>query len=162
MLCDNCGKNNATTHIKQMVNGIIQETYLCDECASKQGYSNFSNGNISDMLSLMFGEATPSKLNMLSCPVCGSTFTDIANSGKAGCTECYNTFYNELLPYLRRVHGNVLHTGKIPAKLTLEKAQTETADTLKEELKRLINEEKFEEAAIIRDKIKDLEGIKNE
>lgn len=33
MLCQNCGKNEATTHIKQIVNGDMAESHLCAECA---------------------------------------------------------------------------------------------------------------------------------
>ena len=82
-----------------------------------------------------------------------------AESGKCGCPECYNTFNSELLPYLKRVHGSIQHIGKIPNRAPLTVAvDTETAEGLRSKLNQLIREEKYEEAAIIRDKIKRLEG----
>ena len=44
MLCQNCGKNEATTHIKQIVNGDMAESHLCAECAKNLGYSDMLSG----------------------------------------------------------------------------------------------------------------------
>ena len=164
MLCDKCGKNNATTHIKQIVNGVVTERNLCGYCAAKEGYSKLSGGSLADMLASMFGDIAelPIADNAVRCPVCSATFSDIAKTGKVGCAECYKTFYSELLPYLKRVHGSVNHAGKIPNSAPLSvKPTEETADTLRMELNRLVAEEKVEEAAVVRDKIKKLEEKDN-
>ena len=165
MLCDKCGKNNATTHIKQIINGVVTERDLCAACAAKEGLGKFSHGSLAEMLSSMFGDinAIGAGTQSTRCPVCGVTFADIAQTGKVGCADCYRTFYSELLPYLKRVHGTVKHTGKIPNSAPLAvKPQEETAENLRTELNRLVSEEKFEEAAVIRDKIKKLEEKGNE
>ena len=165
MLCDKCGKNNATTHIKQIINGGVTEHDLCSACAAKEGFGKFSNGSLAEMLSSMFGDISTigAGTKATHCPVCGATFADIAETGKVGCADCYRTFYSELLPYLKRVHGTVKHTGKIPNSTPLaEKSQEETVETLRMELNRLVSEEKFEEAAVVRDKIKKLEEKENE
>ena len=55
------------------------------------------------------------------------------------------------------------HVGKVPNSAPLAvKPQAETADTLRLELNRLVSEERFEEAAVVRDKIKKLEETENE
>ena len=165
MLCDKCGKNTATTHIKQIINGVVAERNLCSSCAAKEGYGKFSHGSLADMLSSMFGDISylGSSAETLHCPVCGSTFSDIAETGKVGCAECYKTFYSSLLPYLKRVHGTVKHIGKIPNSAPLAVTpQEETVETLRMELNRLVSEERFEEAAVVRDKIKKLEEKENE
>ena len=41
MLCQNCSKREATTHIKRVVNGEATEAHLCAECAKKLGYDGF-------------------------------------------------------------------------------------------------------------------------
>ena len=165
MLCDKCGKNNATTHIKQIINGVVTERNLCASCAAKGGYGKLSQGSLAEMLSSMFGDlgAIGAESRTVRCPVCGASFSDIAETGKVGCADCYRTFYSELLPYLKRVHGTVKHTGKIPNSAPLAvKPKEETVDTLRMELNRLVSEEKFEEAAVVRDKIKKLEEKENE
>ena len=40
MICQACGKRNATTHVKTVVNGDLCEYSLCGECARKLGYGN--------------------------------------------------------------------------------------------------------------------------
>lgn len=164
MLCDKCGKNNATTHIKSVVNGVVTERNLCGYCAAAEGYTKLSHNSLTDMLASMFGDIQPSlsQSTAKKCPVCGAEFSDIAETGKAGCAECYKTFYNELLPYLKRVHGGVKHTGKIPNSAPLAVRDEETPEALRMELNRLVSEEKYEEAAVLRDKIKKLEENGNE
>ena len=160
MLCEKCGKNNATTHIRSVVNGVVTEKNLCGYCAAKEGYNDLSHNSLSQMLASVFGDviASGNKSATLRCKCCNASFSDIAESGKVGCPECYKTFYDELLPYLKRVHGSTKHAGKIPNRAPLTvKTDEETVDGLRMKLNALIREENFEEAAIVRDKIKKLE-----
>ncbi len=163
MLCEKCGKNNATTHIRTVVNGVVTEKNLCGYCAASEGYADIGHNSLGEMLASMFGDvlATGSPSATLRCPCCGAAFSDIAESGKVGCSECYKTFYNELLPYLKRVHGSTKHAGRIPNKAPLATRPAEdTVEGLRTKLNDLIRSEKFEEAAVIRDKIKKLEEEK--
>ena len=160
MLCEKCGKNIATTHIRSVVNGVAKEKHLCAHCAAKEGIGGVSDSGLSSMLASMFGDALTLKPSsaQVRCKCCGSTFSDIAENGKAGCPECYTTFYDEFLPYIKRVHGAVKHIGKIPqSKPDVQKESAETVDSLKIKLAELVREEKFEQAAEIRDKIREME-----
>ena len=161
MKCENCGVNNATTHIKKVINGVVTEQHLCQVCAAQKGLSSFGNNSLASMLASVFGDASGGFLphSTKKCDACGCTFSDIVNSGLVGCPNCYTEFYDELLPYLKRVHGSTKHTGKIPNKAPLAvKPEKETVEDLRMQLNTLIREEKFEQAAVIRDKIKKLEG----
>ncbi len=161
MLCEKCGKNHATTHIRSVVNGVITERNLCGYCAATEGYNDLSHNSLGEMLASMFGDvlSSGSLSAKLRCSCCGASFSDIAESGRVGCSECYKTFYDQLLPYLKRVHGSTKHAGKIPnrAPLIVRPAE-ETVDSLRMKLNELIRQENFEEAVIVRDKIKKLEG----
>ena len=162
MLCEKCGINHATTHIKTVVNGIAREYNLCEACAVGYGYTG---NTLTGMLASMFGDISKS-LNpeeKKRCPVCDSSFSDIAKIGKVGCAECYSTFYDDLLPYLKRVHGSTKHVGKVPNNAPLAvMPKTESIESLRNELSRLVAEENYEQAAIVRDKIKELEAENNE
>ena len=165
MLCEKCGKTNATTHIRTVVNGVVKEMNLCGYCAAEEGYSNIQHNSLAGMLASMLGEITSGTraVPQTRCPVCSATFSDIAKTGRMGCAECYNTFKSQLLPYLKRVHGSTHHAGKVPNSAPLMvKPEKETIDSLRMELNRLVSEEKYEEAAVVRDKIKALEGKVNE
>ncbi len=90
------------------------------------------------------------------CDCCGSSFDDILKSGKCGCPHCYEKFYEKLLPRIKNVQGGrIEHTGKTP---NAGKSSEDQTLILKEQLKTLIAEEKYEEAAVVRDKIKNLEA----
>ena len=163
MLCEKCGKRMATTHIHTVINGVVYDKNLCEECAMEHGVNLSTHNSLSDMLASMFTELKKDRIqNEKRCPVCGATFSDIANSGKAGCAECYNTFKSELLPYLKRVHGSTKRTGKIPDNVCVTPdPQKDGTEELREELKRLIAEENYEQAAVIRDKIRETEAQNN-
>lgn len=165
MLCEKCGKNHATTHIRSVVNGVVKELNLCSHCAAESGYTNMHHNSLAGMLASMFGDAPElrSSDGETRCTVCGASFGDIANSGKAGCAECYKVFGSRLMPYLKRVHGSTRHAGKVPNSAPLMvKPDTETVEGLRLELNRLVAEEKYEQAAVIRDKIKNLESESRE
>lgn len=160
MLCEKCGKNTATTHIRSVVNGVVSEKNLCSHCAAEEGVGNMGQASLAQMLASMFGDAgtVDNKSEKLRCPCCGASFSDIAHHGKVGCSKCYETFYDRLLPYLKRVHGSTLHAGKIPNKAPLAPLpKEETVDDLRMLMNRLVSEERFEEAAVIRDKIRKAE-----
>lgn len=161
MKCEKCGINTATTHIKSIVNGVLREIHLCPVCASKQGYGDISNMNFAGMLASMFGDnlQISNGFNDKKCPQCNQTFSQIAKTGKVGCAECYKTFKSELLPYIKRVHGSTVHIGKVPNSAPLiVKPETPSIEDLRLELNKLISEEKYEQAAVIRDEIKRIEG----
>ena len=160
MLCEKCGKNHATTHIRSVVNGVVHEKNLCGYCAAAEGYNELPDNSLTQMLASMFGDVliSNSKSKSTYCECCGASFSDIAESGKVGCPQCYKTFYNELLPYLKRVHGSIKHTGKIPNRAPLTVApKQDSVEALRMRLTELVRQEKYEEAAVLRDKIKKLE-----
>lgn len=160
MLCQSCGQNQATTHIKTIVNGELAEVSLCRECAQKLGYSSFfgSFGMDFDKFlgSLMGGNRVQKSKKRCEC--CGSTFEDIAKSGKVGCANCYDIFYDELLPSIQRIHGKTVHIGKLAKSAGNEVKIKSTIAKLKEELTAAIKEQEFEKAAKLRDEIKELEA----
>ena len=165
MLCEKCLKNHATTHIKSVINGVVYEMNLCSECAQKSGYGNIGHNSLSEMLASMLGEGMVKRLSHdeKSCSFCKTSFADIAKTGKVGCANCYEEFKSELLPYLKRIHDATKHTGKVPNSAPLiVRPQEESVEALKAKLASLVAEEKYEEAAVIRDKIKEKESEINE
>ncbi len=164
MMCEKCGKYKATTHIRTIINGVLHEQKLCSNCANEEGLNLSPQTSLSGMLASMLGEfPVVGAKTEKKCPICGAAFENIAQSGKAGCAECYKTFKAELLPYLKRVHGSTKHIGKIPNDTIATSAPCDdTVSQLKIELKRLVSEEKYEQAAVVRDQIKKLEADGNE
>ncbi len=159
MLCQSCEKKEATTHIKTILNGELKEYRLCSDCAKKYGYASFLDdaGFDLDKLfgSFMGGISAPRSLKR--CQLCGSSFEDIAKSGKVGCAECYDTFYDELLPSVRRIHGRTSHTGKLAHSAGAGVKLRNEIAKCRAELEQAIKAQEFEKAAELRDRIRELE-----
>ena len=173
MMCDKCGKNPATTIIRTVVNGVMNESNLCAYCAAKEGYGDFYKLSLSNMLASMFGDSIKSiAAAKKRCPCCNATFSDIVESGSVGCSKCYDTFREELMPSLLRLHGKSVHIGKTP-EISYVKSEDKnevenepaikknSLQSLKDDLKKAISEERFEDAAKLRDEIKDIESKEN-
>ena len=168
MLCQNCGKNEATTHVKRVVNGDTTETHLCADCAAQLGYGDMFSGfglNLDDFFGGFLGDTVQKLASPVEqrCPRCGNTFSDIVKSGKIGCSECYRTFYDKLLPSIQRIHGRIKHNGKQIAapqaepEVKEEKVAPNPIEELKSQLEKAVANQEFEQAAVLRDKIKELE-----
>lgn len=152
MLCQHCNKNEANMHMKRIINGRAAEVHLCSDCARSLGYGEAFSGlglGFSDFLSdfLLKGEHSS---NATRCPLCNKSFEEIAKDGKMGCAECYNSFYDKLLPSLQRIHGKGTHIGKKPASYN---GQENRLEFLKEQLEKAVREQDFESAVKIRDEI---------
>lgn len=162
MICQSCGKKNAVTHIKQIVNGEIQEYYLCADCAAKLGYGSLLGGfslNIGDLIGSVLGEGTRRSSNVTEtrCPCCGCTFSDIVRSGRVGCAQCYDVFRDRLLPSIQRIHGNTHHVGCVPVTASKKAQQSARLEEVRKKLAQAIEKENFEEAVTLRDEIRAME-----
>lgn len=159
MLCDKCKKNTATYHYKQNVNGQVTELHLCPVCAAESTHGAFSGmdslGGIGSLLTGALREAVAPVRRV--CPVCGATSADIAKSGYAGCPSCYQTFAAMFAPYIAKLHGHVAHRGRIPLAAQKPEDPSEMRkrqmEQLKKELGEAIQSERFEQAAVLRDRI---------
>jgi len=173
MQCDICGKKQATVHLTEIIDDQMTELHLCDDCAREKGAQMEKHFDLSDLLGGLAdaghaGQVDTPAEDKAKCPNCGMSYQDFKAAGQFGCGECYKTFKKNLLPLLKRIHGSTQYFGKMPAVSTgvRNKAQTARAKVvsvaqqlqeLKTKLQTAIQQEEFEEAARLRDKIRELE-----
>lgn len=164
--CQSCGIRLATLHLTQVVGGDRTELHLCDICAGEQGeltFTDFPGGgfNIHSILAgLLNAEPQPKGTRGLhehKCPVCGSDYRRFAEGGRLGCGECYKVFAGQLTPLLKRIHGNCSHHGKVPSRGAREILLRRQSAELRRELKTAVDNEQYELAAELRDKLKNLD-----
>ena len=91
------------------------------------------------------------------CEGCGLDYSQFKKSGQLGCSRCYVSFQKELLPVLRKIQGRLEHTGKVPRRCGLAIHIRRQMQDLRSDLKKAVEVEAFEEAAQIRDRLKELE-----
>jgi protein arginine kinase activator len=163
MKCESCGEREATVHYKEIRDSVVREMNLCAACAEEKGFvissskGDFSVPNLlgsiaENAVSSAEGEGGPAR-----CESCGLVYDEFKGSGRLGCAECYGAFRLALGPLLRRIHGSDRHLGKTPGDSGEERLKTRAIRTLKERLDRCVRMEEFEEAARIRDKIREME-----
>lgn len=162
MLCDICAKNPATVHLTEIIDEQMSELHLCEECARQKSQQMEQQFGLSDLLAGMAEFAgKPTKeteaISALKCANCGLTYADFKKIGRLGCGECYSSFRKYLGPLLKRIHGSSLHLGKTPVKGPKVVKQKTDLSELRVRLQKAIEEEAFEDAAKIRDQIKELE-----
>lgn len=162
MLCDHCHKNQATVHVQQFINGAKTELHLCPECSAADmpiSFDNLFQGFLDSILSMNIGNPQNHKQESPTekCAVCGMTYDQFKSTGKLGCAECYRTFTHEMEALLKNVQGSIRHEGKFPRRSGVELRQKHEAERLRLLLSKAIEEENFEEAAGLRDRIRQLE-----
>lgn len=161
MLCDICGKNPATVHLTEIIDDQIDELHLCEECARQKNVQMEQQFGLSDLLAGLaeFDKPTQEKeAASLKCANCGLAYSDFKKIGRLGCGECYSAFKKYLGPLLKRIHGSNQHLGKSPLKVAGRVLKKKIdLSSLRYKLQKAIEAEDFEEAAKIRDQIKELE-----
>lgn len=161
-LCSICQKNPASIFITKIINNKKTELKLCMECAKKEGLNIEApfleevklNIPVPEFLTGLFEPLKPPKKK--TCPKCNTSFEEIVKTTFAGCPVCYKTFEKEFESLIKNIHGTSYHP---PEKLTLNYDEKLLAE-LKAKLKEKIKNEEYEEAAKIRDMIKEIEKNK--
>ena len=103
----------------------------------------------------------PPEIVEIKCSRCGLSYSDFRKTFQLGCSQCYKTFKEQLEPMLRRIHGSIIHKGKVPSKAPVKaEVPKDEIKELKTKLAEAIKREEYEEAARLRDEIRTLEKRK--
>ena len=158
MKCQKCTKP-ATLHITEILGeDQFEELHLCEECAHKYLYEPAKAGAGKTAAVPQSDEGEEVGTPNHECPVCGIKFVEFRNSGRLGCPHDYQEFRDELLPLLENIHGDPpRHTGKVPRRLPQNKQTQSELMQLRKQLLQAVNKEAYEEAARLRDRIRQLE-----
>jgi protein arginine kinase activator len=174
MLCDRCQKRDAKILYTEIINGVKKEQHLCEECATD--YTSFqmekplmnSDLTLGDLLSTLLdtyttadkkktGEPAPS----VTCESCGTTYEEFIQKGRFGCAHCYESFHEQLGKTFKGIQGSDIHNGKRPKGFVTASSEHIMKDfteieKLSVKLQEAIEKEEFEDAARLRDLIKQM------
>lgn len=184
MICSKCKKNEATVHYERYINDKSLKMDLCGSCAKAMGIG-FSSPHIKwggeffgptiefptmpPLVSQLFSalsqlpQSHVSEIAPSACPKCRWNLDKFQATGKMGCPSCYDHFRKETNTILTEIHGTATYTGtKIPALPQTPKPKTRPAKESKaqliKQLEKAVKEERYEDAAKLRDLIRALEN----
>lgn len=184
MLCEKCGKNTATFHYTEVLNGVKNEHHLCGECAANTDVSYYSSifendVNLTKLLSGFLGgrgvladSEKEDPARQVQCPRCHTTYGEFVAGSSFGCPDCYEVFGPLITDTIKKLQGSDRHIGKKPMlygrteyrasdgiqENAPEPDSRREIDFLSKKLKEAVSEEDFEEAARLRDMIAQIRG----
>ena len=160
MKCQSC-ENEATVHLTHIVQGKKQSVHLCQGCAEQKEIIKQQELNLSAILQTVIGQhigPQTDELSRLTCPCCGIKYMEFKAEGRLGCPQDYEVFQEALEPLLMRIHRARRHVGKVPRHGANQKAQQAELMELRLRLREAVEGEAYEDAAKIRDLIREKEA----
>lgn len=166
-ICEMCGEEGAVIHLLRVQDGAVTHTHLCHTCAETMA------GETEGVALVL---AVPAALRQIAravpreqsagvaggsedsrvCTVCGTTLSDIKETGTVGCPVCYQVFSEYLWTAVHEETETVEHLGKVPRGGSPADSLRHEMTRLKRMLRELVETERFEEAASVRDRLADL------
>ena len=158
-MCQLCHKKEATWHITDIVNGESRELHICEECAQEKSKAPKSVATF--LAELVKSSAKQiGQMAKLLCPRCGSSYLDFHTNRRLGCPYDYQAFGESMKALLEKIHGETRHLGKVPAGADGRAARQAELRRLHQTLRRAVDQEHYEEAALLRDRIQQMEGAR--
>ena len=159
MLCCICKEKEAKVHLTEIKGDKMQKLDLCEECAKSKGITDTTGFSLADLL---LGLGASQEIEQaaggaeLKCPRCGFTQADFKKAGRLGCADCYGAFSEALDGLLKTMHKGTRHIGKVPEALRQSRELTDRLKVLQKKLTKAVEDENFEQAAALRDEIKQM------
>ena len=156
--CDKCGKP-ATSLTWVEINGERMEQHLCSECANYANdfddFDDFVQPMVGEFFDfpVAFARRKPSK-HVPTCLSCGFTSDDYLHYGKFNCPDCYKYLGQVTEPDFSKSNPKVSF-DKI--KLRKKPKPQTRLEVLKANLKKAVDEERYEDASEIKKEIDKLE-----
>lgn len=162
MLCQKCHKNLATVRYAEVIDGQVKELHMCSACINEhhaEEASGFALSGDAPAPRRTVRRRKPSETLTanVECESCGSESKVIAHDAMVGCAMCYDTFGDELENLVRERHAALIHRGKAPNRDDDRERLRVELQTKRALLRSALRSERYEEAAALRDEIKELE-----
>lgn len=174
--CQKCNEKPANVKFTKIENGKVIEFQLCQDCAEeislfkhkkidedvKIALSNILSGLLNIQKKEEEPSSVPPKYKELICKNCGLPYESFHKTFLLGCSECYESFNDNLIPIIRKIHGSIENKGKVPSGQKRFLEISKKINDLRQQLDDAIEMEDYEIAAGIRDKIRELEQKKEQ
>ncbi len=164
MFCDDCENSEALSDHTGISGDKQNESYFCINCSKNM--QTIQGRNI--LYAIESDEKTENNINS-KCPNCGLTAKDLIYEGRPGCPVCYK-YFNSFFISFYEGNKNKKYNGKKPfnyVEVPTERNNIyelnqiifnslDKKSKLEKALKTAVMEERYEDAAVIRDKLKEV------
>ncbi|MDR2341015.1 MAG: hypothetical protein LBD72_01620 [Puniceicoccales bacterium] len=171
--CDCCGAP-ATVFLTQIINGVATHLCLCDKCARARGFTDVAGRPSKGLAGFWdFRTSVAADKNVdFACPKCGMITAKLCATSRVGCAQCYTTFRNIIFERISSNKEKTKFAGKIPTLLPKSsnadlqsplcppKEERSSKPAIDGHVRKLFSylrlailEERYEDAAQIRDEI---------
>ena len=157
--CD-CCPNPAVVHEIVVRDGVKAEVHLCAEHAQERGFlMPTSQGPALIVGKLLEQSKAAAPRAPKACASCGTTMSQVRETGLVGCPLCYRSFEQELSPIIERAQaGSCAHVGRHPAQAAELVDRAALRNRIARELREAVAQEQYERAARLRDRLGELEA----
>lgn len=178
--CDGCDEEPVTHDVvKDPVTGEYVDHHFCANCPKAQGM--IGHPGQADAGKTQIAVVRISATGLGPCPSCGITFARFRETGRLGCPSCYTHFEQVIGPMISRAQeGATHHVGKLPKRALRGVSMTEAGEerqkilkdvlgqaeerarklaSLRDQLRAALTSERYEQAALIRDQIEQLQTL---
>jgi protein arginine kinase activator len=178
--CEGCGEDPVTHEVfKDPLTGEFNEHHFCANCPKAQGLIGHPEN--ADKLPHQVAVVRVSAAGLGPCVSCGMTFARFRETGRLGCPSCYDHFESAVGPMIARAQeGATHHVGKLPKRalscasgeasgevgkrslkdvLGLAEERARKVASLRDQLRSALSSERYEQAALIRDQIEQLQSL---
>ena len=155
-LCDLCGKGEATMKVSQLdKDGKVTEISVCAECARQRGFTEVGKlkAGVAEIIAELKTRVDEGDSKLI-CGNCGLSYAEFKQQGRLGCADCYVSFHDKLAPLIRRIHGAVQHVGRTASGGRKQAQVKMNVQKLRDALSGAIQDEDYEKAAALRDKLR--------
>lgn len=166
MYCEHCQQREAAIVMTATNNGQKTKQHLCHECATNLQTFHVELQDatpLQQLLTTWFGtpawqQQEQKEQRTTACAHCQLTFQQFLKDGKFGCPSCYDAFHDELPPLLKRLQSGIEHVGKVPHVVNEKMSLKKRIELIRQTMKTAVEEERFEDAAKLRDEARALEA----
>jgi protein arginine kinase activator len=155
MLCEICKEQIATIHYTEVLpNSEPKKMALCEACAKQKNLPLAAHFSVADILKgLTQAVQAEDEDGKTKCSRCGLTFAQFRKSGRFGCASCYDAFKPRIQDIIEEIHRDKQHVGKVPKCIAEQSGDAAELTQLHQDLRKAIDSEEFERAAVLRDRI---------
>lgn len=162
MLCQKCHKNLASVRYAEVVDGEVTEQQLCSDCMAVYEHDATAGFELAAAAPTMRRPSAERVVRDVvrserKCVGCGRLLNAILEEGRVGCPACYTHFAEALSVPLAERHRSLRHKGKVVQHDDTRAQLRAGLQNKRNLLRSVLRAEDYEEAARLRDEIRNLE-----